>query len=126
MKKKNKGKKKFVDFEPEEYLKKQNNISCSKQNKDDKNININTNKKQKLTFKNSVERLMFYFPNFSREIIEDVYYENDENFSRTKDKLRELSEVENNENKKDENKMEIEEEQNTTKKRVIKRKDFRI
>ena len=99
MKKKNKGKKKFVDFEPEEYLKKQNNISCSKQNKDDKNININTNKKQKLTFKNSVERLMFYFPNFSREIIEDVYYENDENFSRTKDKLRELSEVENNENK---------------------------
>ncbi len=40
MKKKNKGKKKFVDFEPEEYLKKQNNISCSKQNKDDKNINI--------------------------------------------------------------------------------------
>ena len=117
MKKKNKGKKKFVDFEPEEYLKKQNNISCSKQNKDDKNININTNKKQKLTFKNSVERLMFYFPNFSREIIEDVYYENDENFSRTKDKLRELSEVENNENKKDENKMEIEEEQNTIKKK---------
>ena len=81
MKKKNKGKKKFVDFEPEEYLKKQNNISCSKQNKDDKNMNINTNKKQKLTFKNSVERLMFYFPNFSREIIEDVYYENDENFT---------------------------------------------
>ena len=124
MKKKNKGKKKFVDFEPEEYLKKQNNISCSKQNKDDKNININTNKKQKLTFKNSVERLMFYFPNFSREIIEDVYYENDENFSRTKDKLRELSEVENNENKKDENKMEIEEEQNTTKKKSNKKKGF--
>jgi hypothetical protein len=67
---------------------------------------------------------MFYFPNFSREIIEDVYYENDENFSRTKDKLRELSEVENNENKKDENKMEIEEEQNTTKKKSNKKKGF--
>ena len=121
MKKKNKDKKKFEDFDPKEYAKKQNNISSSKQNKSVKN-SID-NKKSKLSFQNSIENLIFNFPNFSRELIEDLYLENDENFSKTKDKLKEVSETENNENKINENDMQIEEEeQNIPKKKNTKKK----
>jgi len=109
MKKKNKGKKKFIDYD--EFIKKQNNASCSKKsNKEKEKIISTNNNKQKLTFKNCLDKLVFLFPNFSRELIEDVFQENNENFSHTKDKLRELSEEENNENKINENNMQIEEE----------------
>ena len=122
MKKKNRGKKNFIDFD--DYMKQQNNLSCSKQEKKGgSNNNVNHfNNKQKLNFQNCLENLCFYFPNFSRELIEDVYQENDENFSRTKDKLRELSEIDNNENKINENNMCIEEEQKEKKKN--KKKNF--
>jgi hypothetical protein len=113
-------KKKFMDFVPKEYAKKQNNISSSKQNKSGKNAI--DKKKSKLSFQNSIENLIFNFPNFSRELIEDLYLENDENFSKTKDKLKELSETENNENKINENDMQIEEEQNIPKKKNTKKK----
>ena len=113
MKKKNRGKKNFMDLD--DYMKQQNNLSCSKQDKKEKPKNT-INNKQKLNFQNCLENLCFYFPNFSRELIEDVYQENDENFSRTKDKLRELSEIDNNENKINENNMCIEEEQKEKKK----------
>ena len=122
MKKKNRGKKNFIDFD--DYMKQQNNLSCSKQEKKGgSNNNVNHfNNKQKLNFQNCLENLCFYFPNFSRELIEDVYQENNENFSRTKDKLRELSEIDNNENKINENNMCIEEEQKEKKKN--KKKNF--
>ena len=123
MKKNNKGKKKLIDLD--EYIKIQNNESCSKQSnkKKEKNISNNNsnNNKQKLTFKNCLENLVFLFPNFSRDLIEDIYQENNENFSHTKDKLRELSELEMNENKINENKMQIEEEPQKEKKKKKKK-----
>ena len=122
MKKKNKGKKKLIDYD--EYMKQQNNASCSKQckkenEKEKTNLNINNNK-QKISFKNCLENLVFLFPNFSRELIEDVFQENNENFSRTKDKLRELSELDEAENKINENQMQIEEETHNEKKKKKK------
>ena len=123
MKKNNKGKKKFIDLD--EYIKIQNNESCSKQSNKVKEKNISNNNsnnnKQKLTFKNCLENLVFLFPNFSRDLIEDIYQENNENFSHTKDKLRELSELEMNENKINENKMQIEEEPQKEKKKKKKK-----
>ena len=123
MKKNNKGKKKFIDLD--EYIKIQNNESCSKQSNKEKEKNISNNNsnnnKQKLTFKNCLENLVFLFPNFSRDLIEDIYQENNENFSHTKDKLRELSELEMNENKINENKMQIEEEPQKEKKKKKKK-----
>ena len=120
MKKNNKGKKKFIDLD--DFMKKQNNASCSKQSIKEKEKNIsNNNNKQKLSFKNCLENLVFLFPNFSRDLIEDIYQENNENFSHTKDKLRELSEAENNENKINENKMQIEEEPQKEKKKKKKK-----
>ena len=123
MKKNNKGKKKFIDID--DYMKKQNNESCSKQSNKEKEKNISNNNsnnnKQKLTFKNCLENLVFLFPNFSRDLIEDIYQENNENFSHTKDKLRELSELEMNENKINENKMQIEEEPQKEKKKKKKK-----
>ena len=123
MKKNNKGKKKLIDLD--EYIKIQNNESCSKQSNKEKEKNISNNNsnnnKQKLTFKNCLENLVFLFPNFSRDLIEDIYQENNENFSHTKDKLRELSELEMNENKINENKMQIEEEPQKEKKKKKKK-----
>ena len=123
MKKNNKGKKKFIDLD--EYIKIQNNESCSKQSNKEKEKNISNNNsnnnKQKLTFKNCLENLVFLFPNFSRDLIEDIYQENNENFSHTKDKLRELSELEMNENTINENKMQIEEEPQKEKKKKKKK-----
>lgn len=123
MKKNNKGKKKLIDLD--EYIKIQNNESCSKQSNKEKGKNISNNNsnnnKQKLTFKNCLENLVFLFPNFSRDLIEDIYQENNENFSHTKDKLRELSELEMNENKINENKMQIEEEPQKEKKKKKKK-----
>ena len=123
MKKNNKGKKKFIDLD--EYIKIQNNESCSKQSNKEKEKNISNNNsnnnKQKLTFKNCLENLVFLFPNFSRDLIEDIYQENNENFSHTKDKLRELSELEMNENTINENKMQIEEEPQKKKKKKKKK-----
>ena len=123
MKKNNKGKKKFIDLD--EYIKIQNNESCSKQSNKEKEKNISNNNsnnnKQKLTFKNCLENLVFLFPNFSRDLIEDIYQENNENFSHTKDKLRELSELEMNENIINENKMQIEEEPQKEKKKKKKK-----
>jgi hypothetical protein len=123
MKKNNKGKKKLIELD--EYIKIQNNESCSKQSNKEKEKNISNNNsnnnKQKLTFKNCLENLVFLFPNFSRDLIEDIYQENNENFSHTKDKLRELSELEMNENKINENKMQIEEEPQKEKKKKKKK-----
>ena len=123
MKKNNKGKKKLIDLD--EYIKIQNNESCSKQSNKEKEKNIlnnnSNNNKQKLTFKNCLENLVFLFPNFSRDLIEDIYQENNENFSHTKVKLRELSELEMNENKINENKMQIEEEPQKEKKKKKKK-----
>ena len=104
MKPKKKGKKKFTDFDPDEYLKKQNNKSISKKSNEEKNIN------QKIKFKNSLENLVFLYPNFSCDLIEDVYNENDQNFSRTKDQLKEMTKMENDENVINVNEINIEEE----------------
>ena len=108
MKGKKKGKKKFTDFDPEEYLKKQNNKSCTKKSQEEKNINNKNEGNQKMKFKNCLENLVYLYPNFSRDLIEDVYNENNQNFSKTKDQLKELDKIENNENVINENKMQIE------------------
>ena len=110
MKQKKKEKKKYIDFDPDEYLKKQNNKSLSKKSNEEKNINNKNEGNQKIKFKNSLENLVFLYPNFSRDLIEDVYNENDQNFSRTKDQLKEMSKMENDENVINENEMHIEEE----------------
>ena len=110
MKPKKKEKKKYIDFDPDEYLKKQNNKSISKKSNEEKNINNKNEGNQKIKFKNSLENLVFLYPNFSRDLIEDVYNENDQNFSRTKDQLKEMSKMENDENVINENEMHIEEE----------------
>ena len=108
MKGKKKGKKRFTDFDPEEYLKKQNNKSCTKKSQEEKNINNKNEGNQKMKFKNCLENLVYLYPNFSRDLIEDVYNENNQNFSKTKDQLKELDKIENNENVINENKMQIE------------------
>ena len=46
MKKKNKGKK-YKDFDPDEYVKKQNNKSCSKLDNQENNTNSKNNQKEK-------------------------------------------------------------------------------
>ena len=120
-----KGKKKYVEFDPEKYKKKQNNKSCSKENKEEKNISLTNSQKNKKTFKNCLENLYFLFPNFSSDVIEDVYHENNDNFSKTKIMLKEMSELdmnENNENQINENDMYVEEEQHKEKKRSNKKK----
>ena len=79
MKQKKKEKKKYIDFDPDEYLKKQNNKSITKKSNEEKNINNKNEGNQKIKFKNSLENLVFLYPNFSRDLIEDVYNENDQN-----------------------------------------------
>ena len=123
MKKKNKGKK-YKDFDPDEYIKKQNNKSCSKLDKQENNDNSKNNQKQKISFKNPLEKLVFYFPNFSRDFVEDVYNENNQNYSRSKDALIKLSEEENDENKINDHEMQIEEEEHTHKKKSGKKKKY--
>ena len=123
MKKKNKGKK-YKDFDLDEYIKKQNNKSCSKLDKQENNINSKNNQKQKISFKNPLEKLVFYFPNFSRDLVEDVYNENNQNYSRSKDALIKLSEEENDENKINDHEMQIEEEEHTHKKKSGKKKKY--
>ena len=123
MKKKSKGKK-YTDFDPDEFKKKQNNKSCSKLNKQENDINNKNNQNQKLTFKNSLEKLVYLFQNFSRDMIEDVYNENNQNFSKSKDVLKELCLQENNENKINDNDMHIEEEEHVIKKKSNKKKKF--
>ena len=123
MKKKNKGKK-YKDFDPDEYIKKQNNKSCSKLDKQENNDNSKNNQKQKISFKNPLEKLVFYFPNFSRDLVEDVYNENNQNYSRSKDALIKLSEEENDENKINDHEMQIEEEEHTHKKKSGKKKKY--
>ena len=121
--KKRKGK--FIDFDPDEFIKMQNNKSCSKESKIQKKNILNNNQKNKSRFQNCLEELVSLFPNFSRDIVEDIYLENNENFSKTKDKLRELSEIENNENKINENYMQIEkEEEQNEKKKCNKKKNL--
>lgn len=125
MKKKNKGKK-YKDFDPDEYIKKQNNKSCSKLDKQENNDNSKNNQKQKISFKNPLEKLVFYFPNFSRDFVEDVYNENNQNYSRSKDALIKLSEEEKNENTINDHEMQIEEEEeHTHKKKSGKKKKYK-
>ena len=124
MKKKNK-RQKYKDFDPDEYVKKQNNKSCSKLDNQENNTNSKNNQKQKTSFKNPLEKLVFYFPNFSRDIVEDVYNENNQNYSRSKDALLKLSEEENNENKINDNEMQLEEEEHINKKKSGKKKKFK-
>ena len=124
MKKKNK-RQKYKDFDPDEYVKKQNNKSCSKLDNPESNTNSKNNQKQKNSFKNPLEKLVFYFPNFSRDIVEDVYNENNQNYSRSKDALLKLSEEENNENKINDNEMQLEEEEHINKKKSGKKKKFK-
>ena len=125
MKKKNKGKK-YKDFDPDEYIKKQNNKSCSKLDKQENNDNSKNNQKQKISFKNPLEKLVFYFPNFSRDFVEDVYNENNQNYSRSKDALIKLSEEEKNDNTINDHEMQIEEEEeHTHKKKSGKKKKYK-
>ena len=125
MKKKNKGKK-YKDFDPDEYIKKQNNKSCSKLDKQENNDNSKNNQKHKISFKNPLEKLVFYFPNFSRDFVEDVYNENNQNYSRSKDALIKLSEEEKNENTINDHEMQIEEEEeHTHKKKSGKKKKYK-
>ena len=123
---KNKNRKgKYIDFDPDEFIKMQNNKSCSKESKIQKKNILNNNQKNKSRFQNCLEELVSLFPNFSRDVVEDIYLENNENFSKTKDKLRELSEIENNENKINENYMQIEkEEEQNEKKKCNKKKNL--
>ena len=87
--KKGRGKKKFVELDlnkinnNDNYIKKQNNNTFSKEES-----------KKKNEFKSSLDKLIFLFPNFSSDLIKEVYEENENNYSRTKDVLRQLSEEE--------------------------------
>ena len=92
--------------------------------KQENNINSKNNQKQKISFKNPLEKLVFYFPNFSRDLVEDVYNENNQNYSRSKDALIKLSEEENDENKINDHEMQIEEEEHTHKKKSGKKKKY--
>ena len=92
---KNKGrgkkKKKFQDLNlfDDIYVKKQNNDTFHKNDDDKKESNNNKN-----DFKSSLDKLIFLFPNFSSDLIEEMYDDNGQNFSKTKDVLRQLSEEE--------------------------------
>jgi hypothetical protein len=87
--KKKRGKKKFVELDlnkinnNDNYIKKQNNKTFSKEES-----------KKKSEFKSSLDKLIFLYPNFSSDLIEEVYEENEKNYSKTKDVLRQLSEEE--------------------------------
>jgi len=89
MKKKGRGKKKFVELDlnkinnNDNFSKKQNNDTFPKEEP-----------KKKSEFKSSLDKLIFLFPNFSSDLIKEVYEENENNYSRTKDMLRQLSEEE--------------------------------
>ena len=113
MKKKNK-RNNGMDYD--EYIKMQNNKSKSKMpKKQDKHDNV-----PKIT---SLESLCSMFPNISPGIIEDIYEENNKNFSHTKETLKIMSESENNENIiNNEIKMEIEENEQKPKKKKFKKK----
>ena len=103
---KNKRKRKFQDFH--EYTKNQNNNTFSK---NDIENDKETKNKKKYEFKSSLDKLIFLFPNFSSDLIKDVFEENDNNFSKTKEFLKKLSEDESN-NKIEENQNIIKENQN--------------
>lgn len=87
--KKGRGKKKFVELDlnkinnNDNYIKKQNNNTFSKEES-----------KKKSEFKSSLDKLIFLFPNFSSDLVKEVYEENENNYSKTKDMLRQLSEEE--------------------------------
>ena len=135
MKKKNK-KKKFTDID--EYNKEYNNNLSKKRNNDtfskydkDKDDNCNNNTKKKNDFKSSLDKLIFLFPNFSPDFVQEFYEENDSNYSRTKELLTKLSEEDednkdnkdNNENKDNkeikDNKDKDKEEKNNNEKNII-------
>ena len=101
MKKKNK-KKKFLDFDiynKDLLIKKENDNTFSKEKEYEKNETNNSKKKEKKkNFNSALDELKFLFPNFSSDLVEEFYEENDKNFSRTKDILIELSEQERLEN----------------------------
>ena len=101
MKKKNK-KKKFLDFDiynKDLLIKKENDNTFSKEDEDEKNESNNSKKKEKKkNFNSALDELKFLFPNFSSDLVEEFYEENDKNFSRTKNILIELSEQERLEN----------------------------
>ena len=78
---KSKKKRKFQDFH--EYTKNQNNNTISKYDKDNDNDKENKTKK-KYEFKSSLDNLIFYFPNFSSDLIKEIFEDNDKNYSRTK------------------------------------------
>ena len=106
MKKKIK-KKKFVDIDKYKnnlLEEKQNNNTFSKDDEDDKNDLDNKKIKQKnkdKDFKSALDKLKFYFPNFSSDFVEEYYEENNNNYSKTKELLTKLSideRIENNSN----------------------------
>ena len=101
MKKKNK-KKKFLDFDiynKDLLIKKENDNTFSKDDEDEKKeTNSSKKKEKKKNFNSALDELKFLFPNFSSDLVEEFYEENDKNFSRTKDILIELSEQERLEN----------------------------
>ena len=102
---KGKKKRKFQDFQ--EYTKNQNNNTFSKDdNNNYEDNNKENNYKNKYEFKSSLDKLIFIFPNFSSDFIKEVFEDNNNNFSRTKDFLTKLSEEEL-ENKNEENQNKI-------------------
>ena len=93
MKKKNKGRKKFKELDlsktynnRDTYTKKQNDYTFSKEE-----TNIT---KKKNEFKSTLDKLIFLFPNFSSDMIQELFEDNEKNFSGTKDILKKLSEEE--------------------------------
>ena len=93
MKNKGRGKKKKfrdLDLYDDEFTKKQNNNTCPKNCIED----IKESNKNKNNFKSSLDKLIFLFPNFSSDLIKEMYEDNEQNYSRTKDVLRQLSEEE--------------------------------
>ena len=98
MKKKKGKKKKFKNFEFIDSY--NNNQNIKNQNddtfyKDDKYESNYTKKNNDFKLKTALDKLIFLFPNFSSDVIKDFYEENDNNFSRTKDILKQLSEIDN-------------------------------
>ena len=114
MKKRNR-KKNLMDLD--EYQKEQNNKSKSKAQKKQE-------KPGKIKKTTSLENLYILYPNISHDLIEEIYEENNNNFSHTKEILKKISESENNENEiNNENKMEIEEDEQKDNKKNIKKKN---
>ena len=110
MKKRKGKKKKFENFEFNKTYNKTYNSNqlTQKQNddtfyKDDFYDESNYNTKKKNDFKSSLDKLIFLFPNFSSDFIIEFYEENDKNFSRTKEYLKQLSETENQINNENQN-----------------------